>query len=192
MNEKEKMIERVQSFSKWMEENAGHQMKSINEIFKGVERPYETIVELHLLNGNVITLNNNCIESFEMRKYIGDELFIDNGMINVCYPLRGYRNIIIPLSSVCYIEGHSKDVDWELYNIDYEQWTKMSVVADREREIKWEQRRYEIAKDIMASFATSCKRDIYEWPIESRADEAVKMAEALIHTLRHQNNTLET
>lgn len=52
------------------------------------------------------------------------------------------------------------------------------------KEIDWEQRRYETARDIMASFTTNWRRDIAEWTPESRAEHAVRMADALIIELK--------
>ena len=50
--------------------------------------------------------------------------------------------------------------------------------------VDWEHRRYEIAKDILASYTTNSKRDLAEWSAKARAIEAVKQADALIEVLK--------
>ena len=50
--------------------------------------------------------------------------------------------------------------------------------------IDWEQRRYEIARDVLASYKTCAKRDLAEWTPEERAKEAVRQADALIEMLK--------
>lgn len=56
--------------------------------------------------------------------------------------------------------------------------------AAGDKTIDWEQRRYEIARDVLASYKTCAKRDLAEWTPEERAKEAVRQADALVGILK--------
>ena len=46
--------------------------------------------------------------------------------------------------------------------------------------IDWEQRRYEIAKEMMAAFLSNSSREVYEGTFKTQAEYAVAFADALI------------
>ena len=50
--------------------------------------------------------------------------------------------------------------------------------------IDWEQRRYEIAKSMMAAFLSNSCSNVYMNTYENQAQEAVKYADALIEELK--------
>ena len=80
---------------------------------------YEVIVDIHLINGDVVTLKNECLRSFERKRYMGAEIELDFGpgnvMANISTYDSVYHSISIPISSICWIDSHSEDIDWEKY-----------------------------------------------------------------------------
>ena len=50
--------------------------------------------------------------------------------------------------------------------------------------IDWEQRRYEIARDVLASYTTRYNRDLVEWNPRERAKAALEQADALVELLK--------
>lgn len=53
-----------------------------------------------------------------------------------------------------------------------------------EKDIDWEQRRYEVAKDMMAAFLSNSCSDIYTGNPDEHAKWAVRFADALITELK--------
>lgn len=53
-----------------------------------------------------------------------------------------------------------------------------------QREIDWEQRRYEIARDMMAAFMSNSSSNVYAGTCEQQAKDAVAFADALIAELK--------
>lgn len=43
------------------------------------DEAYEIIVDIHLINGDVVTLKNECLRSFERKRYMGAEIELDSG-----------------------------------------------------------------------------------------------------------------
>ena len=80
---------------------------------------YEIIVDIHLINGNVVTIKNECLRSFESKRYMGAEIELDsesgNIMVNIYTYGSVYHSISIPVSSICWIDSHSEDIDWKEY-----------------------------------------------------------------------------
>ena len=80
---------------------------------------YEIIVDIHLINGDVVTLKNECLRSFEKKRYMGAEIELDSGTGNVIANIYTYdsvyHSISIPISSICWIDSHSEEIDWEEY-----------------------------------------------------------------------------
>ena len=50
--------------------------------------------------------------------------------------------------------------------------------------IDWEQRRYEIAKEMMAAFLSNSSREVYEGTFKTQAEYAVAFADELIAKLK--------
>lgn len=57
--------------------------------------------------------------------------------------------------------------------------------------IDWEQRRYEIAKDMLAAFLSNSCQQIYMGSFAEQAQDAVKYADALINELKSQTKKTE-
>lgn len=80
---------------------------------------YEIIVDIHLINGDVVTIKNECLRSFERKRYMGAEIELDSGpgniIVNIYTYDSVYHSISIPISSICWIDSHSEEIDWEEY-----------------------------------------------------------------------------
>ena len=80
---------------------------------------YEIIVDIHLINGDVVTIKNECLRSFERKHYMGAEIELDSGpgniIVNIYTYVPVYHSISIPISSICLIDSHSEEIDWEEY-----------------------------------------------------------------------------
>lgn len=57
--------------------------------------------------------------------------------------------------------------------------------------IDWEQRRYEIAKEVLAAFLSNSSSNVYAGTPKQQATDAIQYADALIEELRNkpQNET---
>lgn len=51
-------------------------------------------------------------------------------------------------------------------------------------EIDWEQRRYEIAKEVLAAFLSNACQRVWEGTIESQTQLAIEFSDALIEKLK--------
>lgn len=92
---------------------------TLDDLIENSDDAYEIIVDIHLINGDVVTLKNECLRSFEMKSYMGSEIELDSGpgnvMANICTYNSVYHSISIPISSICWIDSHSEDIDWKEY-----------------------------------------------------------------------------
>lgn len=52
------------------------------------------------------------------------------------------------------------------------------------KEIDWEQRRYEIARDVLAAFMSNSCSNVYAGTYKTQAKNAIQYAEALIEELK--------
>ena len=92
---------------------------TLDDLIENSDDVYEVIVNIHLINGDVVTLKNECLRSFERKRYMGAEIELDSGpgnvMANICTYNSVYHSISIPISSICWIDSHSEDIDWKEY-----------------------------------------------------------------------------
>lgn len=92
---------------------------TLDDLIENSDDVYEVIVDIHLTNGDVVTLKNECLRSFEMKRYMGAEIELDSGpgniMVNIYTYDSVYHSISIPISSICWIDSHSGDIDWKEY-----------------------------------------------------------------------------
>lgn len=92
---------------------------TLDDLIENSDDVYEVIVDIHLINGDVVTLKNECLRSFERKRYMGAEMELDSGPGNVMANINtydsSYHSISIPISSICWIDSHSEDIDWEKY-----------------------------------------------------------------------------
>lgn len=90
---------------------------TLDDLIENSNDVYEIIVDIHLINGDVVTLKNECLRSFERKRYMGAEIELDSGPGNVMANISTYdpvyHSISIPISSICWIDSHSEDIDWE-------------------------------------------------------------------------------
>lgn len=105
----------------WMTDSLSKEVTdaALNDLIEDSGDVYEVIVDIHLINGDVVTLRNECLISFDKKRYMGANVVLDlnNGNIiadiSVCIPY--YRSIKIPLTSICWIDSHIENVNWEKY-----------------------------------------------------------------------------
>ena len=80
---------------------------------------YEVIADIHLINGDVLTIRNECLRSFEAKEYMGAELESDSGDGNIIAVIHVFNPtshlISIPLTSICWIDSYAEDIDWKSY-----------------------------------------------------------------------------
>ena len=95
---------------------------TLDELIECIYDAYEVIVDIHLINGDVLTIRNECIRSFEAKEYMGamsESDFSDGNIIAEIYTyIPEYHSIIIPLTSICWIDSHTEDIDWEVYEVN--------------------------------------------------------------------------
>lgn len=105
----------------WMTDSLSKEVTdaALNDLIEDSGDVYEVIVDIHLINGDVVTLRNECLISFDKKRYMGANVVLDlnNGSIiadiSVCIPY--YRSIKIPLTSICWIDSHTENVNWKKY-----------------------------------------------------------------------------
>ena len=92
---------------------------TLDDLIENSDDVYEVIVDIHLINGDIVTLKNECLRSFERKRYMGAEIELDsesgNIMVNIYTYGFVYHSISIPISSICWIDAHSEDIDWKEY-----------------------------------------------------------------------------
>ena len=92
---------------------------TLDDLIENSYDVYEVIVDIHLINGDVVTLKNECLRSFERKRYMGAEIELDsvpgNIIVNIYTYDSVYHSISIPISSICWIDSHSEEIDWEEY-----------------------------------------------------------------------------
>ena len=85
---------------------------------------YEVILDIHLMNGDVVTFDNDCIGGFENKHYTGAYLDCDFSDGNIIAAIYEYsyedHSIRIPLTSICWIDSHIEDIDWKEYKLKKE------------------------------------------------------------------------
>ena len=92
---------------------------TLDELIECSDDIYEVIADIHLINGDVLNIRNECVRSFEWKRYMGATLeydFSDGNIIAEIDTLTPeYHSIIIPLTSICWIDSHTEDIDWKAY-----------------------------------------------------------------------------
>ena len=96
---------------------------TLDYLIKNPLRYGEVFVDIHLINGDVVTLRNDCIGSFEHKTYMGpilDSAFSD-GDIMLKVSTHGvdgnFHVMTISLMSICWIDSHQERVDWKAYKL---------------------------------------------------------------------------
>ena len=117
----EQIAKELTEYMDWMTDSLSKEVTdaALNDLIEDSGDVYEVIVDIHLINGDVVTLRNECLISFDKKRYMGANVVLDlnNGNIiadiSVCIPY--YRSIKIPLTSICWIDSHIENVNWEKY-----------------------------------------------------------------------------
>lgn len=109
----------------WMQESCtANADVTLDELIECSDDIYEVIVDIHLINGDVLTIRNECVRSFDAKKYMGatsESDFSDGNIIaeiETLTPL--YHSIRIPLTSICWIDSHKENINWEKYKLKKE------------------------------------------------------------------------
>ena len=104
----------------WMHESCTANADStLDELIECIYDAYEVIVDIHLINGDVLTIRNECIKSFESKQYSGARLESDFSDGNIIAEIFLSNHVIkIPLTSICWIDSHTEDIDWEVYEVN--------------------------------------------------------------------------
>ena len=92
---------------------------TLDELIECSDDIYEVIGDIHLINGDVLTIRNECIRSFEEKRYMGATLESDSGDGNIIVVIHAFNTtshlISIPLTSICWIDSYTEDIDWKAY-----------------------------------------------------------------------------
>ena len=104
----------------WMRESCiSNADVTLDELIECSDDIYEVIADIHLINGDVLNIRNECVRSFEAKKYMGamsESDFSDGNIIAEIYTyIPEYHSIRIPLTSICWIDSHTEDIDWKAY-----------------------------------------------------------------------------
>ena len=118
----EQIVKELNDKYEWMKDTisivAGTNI-TLDDLIENSDDVYEVIVDIHLINGDVVTLKNECLRSFERKRYMGAEIELDsesgNIMVNIYTYGSVYHSIGIPISSICWIDSHSENIDWKEY-----------------------------------------------------------------------------
>ena len=108
----------------WMQDSSAVNADTLDELIEDSGDIYEVILDIHLMNGDVVTFDNDCIGGFEKKQYTGAYLdcdFSDGNIIAEIYEHSPkYHSIRIPLTSICWIDSHTEDIDWKEYKLKKE------------------------------------------------------------------------
>lgn len=109
----------------WMQESCtANADVTLDELIECSDDIYEVIVDIHLINGDVLTIRNECVRSFDAKKYMGatsESDFSDGNIIAEIETLTlEYHSIRIPLTSICWIDSHKENINWEKYKLKKE------------------------------------------------------------------------
>lgn len=112
-------------YFEWMKEACtANADVTLDELIEYRDYIYEVIVDIHLINGDVLTIRNECLRSFEKKEYMGamsESDFSDGNIIVEIYAyVPEYHSIRIPLTSICWIDSHTESVNWKKYKLEKE------------------------------------------------------------------------
>lgn len=113
------MIKELTEFMEWMKDSSAVNADTLDELIEDSSDIYEVVVDIHLNNGDVVSLNNDCIGGFEKKEYTGAYLgcdFSDGNIMAIIFSyVPTYRVFKIPLTSICWIGAYSKEINWKEY-----------------------------------------------------------------------------
>ena len=132
VQEQNEFIGELTDLAEWMQNSAPcfdvKEYGSLEEQIKSLNQDsgdfYEVIVEIHFNNGRYITLHNQAFDTLVQDSYMGDEIDAtsQDTVIGVTYtdPETGYTNMVIPISSICYVSYYTQEIKWQ------ERWDALS------------------------------------------------------------------
>ena len=132
VQEQNEFIGELTDLAEWMQDSAPcfdvKEYGSLEEQIKSLNKDsgdfYEVIIEIHFNNGRYITLHNQAFDTLVQDSYIGDEIDAtsQDTVIGVTYtdPETGYTNMVIPISSICYVSYYTQEIKWQ------ERWDALS------------------------------------------------------------------
>ena len=132
VQEQNELIGELTDLAEWMQDSAPcfdvKEYGSLEEQIKSLNQDsgdfYEVIIEIHFNNGRYITLHNQAFDTLVQDSYMGDEIDAtsQDTVIGVTYtdPETDYTNMVIPISSICYVSNYTKEVKWQ------ERWDALS------------------------------------------------------------------
>lgn len=113
------MVKELKEVFEWMRDSSAVNADTLDELIEDSGDIYEVILDIHLMNGDVVTLRNECVDGFEKKEYTGAELDCDfsNGNIiaEIYVHSPKYHSIRIPLTSICWIDSQTEDINWGKY-----------------------------------------------------------------------------
>ena len=130
--EQYELLAELKDLAEWMQNSAPcfdvKEYGSLEEQIKSLNQDsgdfYEVIIEIHFNNGRYITLHNKAFDTLVQDSYIGDEIDATSKdtAIRVTYtdPETDDTNMLIPLSSICYISYYTQEIKWQ------ERWDTLS------------------------------------------------------------------
>ena len=120
----EQIVKELTEIFDWMRDSCAANADTLDELIEDSGDIYEVVVDIHLNNGSVVTLNNDCIGGFEKKRYTGAYLDCDFSNGNIIAAIYGYspkyHSIRIPLTSICWMDAHTEDIDWKEYKLKKE------------------------------------------------------------------------
>lgn len=108
-------------YMEWMTDSLSKEVTdaALDDLIEDSGDVYEVVVDIHLINGDVVTLRNECLISFDEKRYMGANVVLDlnNGNIiaDISVAIPYYRSIKIPLTSICWIDSYTESVNWKKY-----------------------------------------------------------------------------
>lgn len=133
------LIEELNEFSGWMRDSAPcydvEVYQSLEDQIKDLEHEsgdfYDVFVDIQLNTGKCITICNRAFETLVQDLYRGDYLVVQEmdskndrpkPIVRVHYqdPEKGFTQMAIPISSICYVSGYTQEVKWQ------ERWDSLS------------------------------------------------------------------
>lgn len=124
------MVKELKDVFGWMQDSSAVNADTLDDLIEDSGDIYEVVVDIHLNNGDVVFLNNDCIGGFEMKQYTGAYLdcdFSDGNIIAAIYVYSPkFHSIRIPLTSICWIDAYSKEINWKEYKLKKENGGKIN------------------------------------------------------------------
>lgn len=84
------MVKELKEVFEWMRDSSAVNADTLDELIEDSGDIYEVILDIHLMNGDVVTLRNECVDGFEKKEYTGAELECDFSDGNIIAAIYGF------------------------------------------------------------------------------------------------------